>query len=305
MDGGNIYGRLELQNVERTDLDSVIENKIDDKCYESLGKRVVNVLYKPLSLFFLLLQTNYGPYWIPEFTKWDSRKESLGHYCGTYLSMTWRLDPSDPPKRFVPTKDMVIMAVRMSGKREYGEFLTQSDWRQIPDLVNKDYKPTIAAVLLARTHEYIQNGDLKHALIEGVTALELAIAELMRARIHTSGLTEPSINSFLDSGIKTQLVSMATTMTIVEKNLDQAIKAIDMRHKVVHEGWSPDDTALVELRGLLKTVAALQSGPNFKFPPRQTGNTIMDSRNGTNLNRNYTRTHDKLRCPMNKHEVTM
>ena len=53
------------------------------------------------------------------------------------------------------------------------------------------------------------------------------------------------------------------------------IKAIKMRNKIVHEGWNPPDSTRVELFGLLNTIAALLSGPRFRFPSANPGNAIM------------------------------
>jgi hypothetical protein len=274
LDGGYVFGRLEIPDVQQTIIDAVNADRIGQELYVALGKRVVNLLYPPLSRLCILLRTQYGQYWIRELEKWDSRKRSLGSYCES-LNMKWSLNESGPWRSFIPDQRLQIATAIAPDPRQFAEFLTESDWSNIPEFINNQYEPTTAARLLMQTHEYVEKGDVKNALIEGVASLELAIAQLVRTKLKSPSL-DSSVNSFLDSSTRAQLVGIAAGLAGLEENLDHAIEAINLRNKVVHEGWNPSDTALTEVKGLIKTVSTLL-GSKFKFPKEYSGNIIMNA----------------------------
>jgi len=275
VDGGYVFGRLEITDVQQTIIDVVEADTVGDETYVALGKRVVKLLHPPLSRFFMLLKTNFGQYWIRELEKWDSRKSSLGSYCDS-LNMKWSLNESGPWRPFIPDQKRQSLTVTVPDPRQLAEFLTETDWRSIPELLNNEYEPTTGAKLLIRTYEYVENNDAKNALIEGVTALEVAVSQLVRTKLKSPEL-ESSINSFLkNSSTQAQLIGIATGLASLQENLNHAINAINLRDKVIHEGWNPSDTALTEVRGLIKAVSTIL-GSKFKFPHKNAGNIIMNA----------------------------
>ena len=58
------------------------------------------------------------------------------------------------------------------------------------------------------------------------------------------------------------------------QDLECAIKVIDVRNGVVHEGCNPPHNIEREVSKLLEIVSTLLSGPKFKFPHVQHGNWI-------------------------------
>ena len=61
----------------------------DDPTYVSLGKRVIAELQPHLTAFISMLRNQYGQYWLEELPAWDSRRNTLGSYCSSVLSLVW------------------------------------------------------------------------------------------------------------------------------------------------------------------------------------------------------------------------
>jgi hypothetical protein len=275
LDAGPLMGLLELRGLPQEQLVAIQEDKIGDDHYRAIGKKVANrLLYPPVARFLNILRVNYGEYWIRELEKWDSREESLGSYCSTTLSLKWSLDGGEHWAPFCPDKPVVQLRGRM--RRTYPGYLTEEDWQELAQTAQQEYEPSTAAYILARTHQLLDQDNLKHALIEGVSALELALSEFIRRKLHDSDLLVESIKAFWNSPLHSRVVSLAPILdTLSLQDIEHTVKAIKMRNEVVHEGWSPTDDAKVELSGLLHTVAALLTGPRFKFPSAKPGNAIM------------------------------
>lgn len=141
--------------------------------------------------------------------------------------------------------------------------------------MHEGYSPSLAAVMLARAHRFLDEGYLRQALVEGVSCLEIALEEFMRERIGSASILKKSLSSFWDLPLRTRIVSIAGTLgTKYLQGIEPTLKAIDNRNKVVHEGWTPPDTANVELRALLNSVARLLPGPSFRFPSSRAGNRL-------------------------------
>lgn len=273
LEAGPLIGLLEIQGLSEEELTAIREDQVGNELYLSLGKKVVEkMIHPPVSRFLDILRTNYGQYWIPRLEKWDSRKESLGSYCSSF-QLKWSLDDRRTWKDFVPDQRVVRITATISSFRGY---LTEKDWNELEKTVHEGYEPTLAAIILSRTHQFLDQGNLKHALIEGVTALELVINEFISLRLHGADTLSGSMKAFWEMPLRAQAVSVATILgNIPAQDIEYVIKAIDMRNKVVHEGWDPPEDAKVQLRGLLNTVAAMLSGPRFRFLTANPGNAIM------------------------------
>lgn len=77
------------------------------------------------------------------------------------------------------------------------------------------------------------------------------------------------MGQFWEMGLKSKVIEITITLnTISTDDIENTLSAIDIRNKIAHEGWEPTDKAESEkiLMGLFRTVAALLTGPKFKFP---------------------------------------
>jgi len=274
LDAGPLIGLLEVKGLSKQELAPLCANKVGDARYIALAKRVVKrLLYPPVARFLNILRTNYGQYWIRELEKWDSREESLGSYCQS-LELKWSLDGGKTWVPFVPNKPVIMLTSTI--RRSYSEYLTKEDWQELAKVSRKRYEPSPAAFILSLAHQFLDQGNLKHAFIEGVSALEIALNELIRQKLNDADSLLDSMRAFWNLPLPAQVTAVATTLGKISlKDMEHTINAIDIRNKVIHEGWDPPDNTKVELSGLLNTAAVLLSGPRFRFPTVNPGNTKM------------------------------
>lgn len=273
LDAGPLLGLLQIQGLSKRVLASLGQDKAGDAEYVALGKRVVKrLLCPPVSRFIDTLRTNYGQYWIRRLEEWDSREESLGSYC-SLLGLSWSLD-GQTWRDFRPDEDVIRITGRL--QRHFPGYLTREGWLELGEAVRERYEPSLGAFILAGTHQLLDQGNMRHALIEGVTALELALGDLIRRKLGTAESLVDSMSAFWNLPLPARVITVAAISGKIDsQDMEHTIKAIEMRNKVVHEGWSPSNEAGVHLPGLLNTVAALLPGPAFRFPSAYPSNTIM------------------------------
>jgi len=278
LEAGPLMGLLKIQALSEEESTPLRENKVGDARYVALGKKVVRLIHVPVARFLDVLRTNYGQYWIRGLEKWDSRKESLGRYCSSSLKLNleWSLDEGETWARFMPDEPTARLTVTMRMDRSFREYLTKDDWQQLAKVSREAYEPSLAAFLLAQAHQFLDQGNLKHALIEGVSALEVALEEFVRQKLDGDNSLAKSIQAFWQLPLPARLIPVVSTLgTARLEDVELAAEAIDMRNKVVHDGWDPPERAQHKLSGFLNTVAALVAGPRFKFPIVNPGNKIM------------------------------
>ena len=275
LDAGPLMGLLEIKELLGEELAALYENKVGDARYIALAKRVIKLLYPPVAKFLNVLRINYGQYWIPELRKWDSRRESLGNYCRS-LNLKWSLDNGKTWAPFIP--DRPEIRITSIVRQSYSEYLTKEDWQELAKAAREKFEPSTAAFLLSRAHQLMDQGDLKYAFIEGVSALEIALREFIRQRLHNANFLLKSVEAFWNLPLRAQVVIVAASLDKVSfQDIEYAIEAIDVRNKIVHNGVNPheDTRARNTLSGLLNIVSALLSGPTFKFPSANSANAKM------------------------------
>lgn len=139
LDAGPLRGEAAFAHVTQPELAAVIADKKGDEDYISLAKRIVGFLLPPMQSLYDTLRLQYGQYWVPELRPWDSRNMSLGGYCQSTFGLQWRTDQTSEWKKFLPDEPSHTIRVMPIPGRGYGEFLTESDWRDIQSSL--DAKP--------------------------------------------------------------------------------------------------------------------------------------------------------------------
>jgi hypothetical protein len=264
----NIKGILQIDSIEK-DIEEIFEqNKTHYSPYEAFGKRVVKKIFNPtLSRLFNILKINYGQYWIPDFLDWDSRSMFLGQYCSK-LGMQWSMDG----KRwldFYPTRGVMgVGKFRIVGDDFSQQFISKEDWKTIRKLIDENYQPSLAAVLLRRAHVCFKLGDFRMSFIEGISSLELSIKDFLSSRIKQVETFSKTMDEFFQIGLRGQLVAVGLSHgTIPHIDIENAVKAIEVRNMIVHKGLNPSSAqSKVFLKGLFRTVSYLLDDPELKFP---------------------------------------
>jgi len=143
-------------------------------------------------------------------------------------------------------------------------------------VAREKYEPSPAAFVLSLAHRFMDQGDLKHAFIEGVSALEIALNEFVHQKLdNDNGLLEP-MKAFWTLPLRAQIITITIDLDKVTfQDMKDTIDAIKIRNEIVHEGLDPPINTKNILSGLLNTVSALLLGPTFSFPSANSGNAIM------------------------------
>jgi hypothetical protein len=267
LDAGPLVGKLEIFNLSEEDITPVKENNVGDPKYVAIGKRSLKLIYPAVSKFINILRTNYGQYWIRELKEWDSRELSLGHYFSVIIQTKWSIDSGKTWCDFVPNKREHGPIRLMIRHPNYNEYLSQKDWDDISKIFQTEYEVSLAAQVLSRAYKLLNQGHEKQALVEGVTALEIAINEFIRRKLNTNENLLKNMQSFLTLPLRAQVIALG----VIEgrntiQDLENAIRATDLRNRVVHEGFVPPTSIRAEILKLLEIIASLLPQPNFKFP---------------------------------------
>ena len=273
LDAGPLMGLLEIHEISEEELVPLRENRSGDDVYKALGKKAIKLIYPPVNNFLNIIRTNYGQYWVPELEAWDSRKRSVGNYCRFTLNMKWSLDEGKTWADFIADVELGMISVTMASDRSFREFISKEDWKEVAQQIREGYKPSGAAFILAKAYQLLDEGNLKYALIEGVSALELALGEFIRQKLRNDKYLVDEIKAFWNLPSRSQLAAMAVGRDRISlEQVKGSLEAVEMRNKVIHEGWNPPDDAKAKLSTLLETVAEFLAGPRFRFPPGNSGN---------------------------------
>jgi len=283
---GPLFGLLTIDNIPDENADLLQENKNSDQSYINLGKRVVQDLICPqVSRFIKILRIKYGQYWLEQFVGWDARVVDIGTYCRDTLRLQWSLDEGRTWSPFVPEPKERYFRLEVTGPSvaSLREYITEEDWKELATLIRVGYEPSLASTLLAQTHRLLDQENWKQALIEGCTALEVAIDEYIRQRMGSDTKLYNQVTSrFNDLRLRFQVMFIGTFLDRLSlDDLNQTIDAIEMRNKVVHDGWEPASPKEVKaaLRGLMGLTMLLLPESGFKFPRAKLGNRIMPEEN--------------------------
>lgn len=277
LDGGPLFGRLTISNITDDELESLEQEKVGSPHYVSLGKRVVQVLQPALSTIIELLTVNYGQYWIRNLDPWDSRRQSLGAYCRSQLQLSWSSDDGETWSPFRPEEPTTSLDAVLPSEDEFAEYLLPDDLGTIQTAVSAGYSPGLAESSLASAHRLFDQGQIRYAFVEAVTTAEIAVSDTVRTIASGSDELRDAMQSFHTLPIRAQLSILGSNSAeISSDDLENAISAIDIRNKIVHEGLDVHNSAQNSrlLLSLFSVVTTLFRAPEFKFPRLASGNRL-------------------------------
>jgi|SRR6185312_5618176 len=274
---GPLYCLLEIKDVSDDELNAVKDNKIGDSNYLTLGKRVISVIQPPISSFLRILRIQYGQYWLRELFPFDSRFHSLGSYCAS-LRLQWSIDKTNWSE-FEPDQQVIRMTSNiMRDHASYSNYINEEDWNEIKAKIKTEYSPSYVMILLIQAWEHYDQKNTKYAILDGVTALELAIDELLRSALEKMNIKFTKIDEFNTTQslpVKTMLVT-GLKGNIKSEEIEDTLETIKIRNNIVHEGKNPPEDAGKRLKGLINTVSKMMENREFRFPKVNHGNALQD-----------------------------
>ncbi len=281
LDGGPIYGQLTISDVDDSTsaqlFDGSLEPIPERPAVVALGKRVVRLITEGLRNLVRVLKFNYGQYWLEMPQKWDSRDTSLGQHCSS-LSLKWTIATDDTEwADFRPTElNVQNIAIIYNDDVHYAQYMTKDDWKDVSSHIPTDDETSIVLELASYCHELLDRGNLRHALIEGATALEVAIGAYVNATL------DSEVSKFVVSDHKwrdmTRVAKTALIGTFVgadKISIMHAVDVINLRNSIVHDGLRnlPPDVKR-KIKSTIKFIALLTSGQIKKLPSASSANRL-------------------------------
>lgn len=270
---GPLRGRLEI-SVSEEQLQSLIAN--DN--YIKLGKKVVGLLVPPISKFINVLRINFGQYWIKELEKYDFNTNqsalygrSLAYYCHS-MALEWSVDEKDwkpfEPGKFIPS----TLAAVMIDKKEYLEFITRDDWKNISKIRYKE-EYSVAQDMLMEFSELLDKDLLNRAIINGITSLEVAINSFMKNELKGSN----AFSEVKEGSLIKKIIILGTGLHLAPTDIEGILQVYKWRNDLVHEGLTPEKapskgepeitTSQKKTKlELVRKMIVLLLGNKFKFP---------------------------------------
>jgi hypothetical protein len=103
----SLNGEIEINEIAKNEEKALINDKIGDPDYISIGKRIINNYLLPnIYRYFDDMDINDEFYYIWKAIYWDPNKESLGSYCRK-IYMKWSVDGGKNWMNFIPNYPLI------------------------------------------------------------------------------------------------------------------------------------------------------------------------------------------------------
>ena len=272
LNAGHLHGLLQIDNISNEQMDVLKRGQEDGDIYKHLGQTIQKAIYDPIAHLLSLLKIRYGQYWINGIEKWNSTKESIGSYCMD-LNIHWFCGDTREWKRFGANDLKRVDTAIMPDLKDFKLFLSKDDWDNIPEIL-KHYRPeSIAGKSMSRAHEYLGRGELRYAIIDAVTALELALYEFFTKKANES-IKEELARFQNNVSISQQMAVVGILLDLPNNKIQNVLEVIKDRNKIVHEGKSPSKECRPKIQLMLETVSVLLGEPVFRFPFNNIGDIM-------------------------------
>ena len=274
---GPLYGLLTFHEIDSKYIETLCSDNSDLHLenYQRLGKLIGKLIFQTVSGFIHIIRTKYGQYWVHELREWDSQIESLTNYCKC-MNLKWKIDERedwrdfhpDPPETPSHTIDFFVNL-----NTKYEDYISREDWQNIQTLLCEPHREATSEKLFIRARENSAGGDLKWALIDAVSAMELCLDEFIR--IKKSGSNKLKMGNLfnLDLPTKTTMIA-AFAQDLSPGTIEEILKGIEIRNELVHEGKEPPDSTDKSLIAILEFVGSFLPLPCDRFPSPRPGNML-------------------------------
>jgi len=272
LSGGYLFGSFVMNDISREEVNSITQDLKGNMLYENLGKRIAKMLAPPIINFLDILRINYGQYWLKPFYIWDSRKQSIGSYCRR-IFLRWKINRDDEWHDFIPNRLEDSHTIEMWGDEEYLSYLSEEDWENIRGLMQTDFTPDLALKILNRAHEEWDNENYSRAIVDAITALEIAMSNKFK-KINIDNEFQTQINKLNDKlDLDSKIFAIFYDLITKEKILD-AIECKNLRNRIIHDGVKADKSDKKKILGIVSCIESLYPDITLKFPSIEAHQTI-------------------------------
>ena len=272
LDGGPLSCLLEINEISSEQEDVIRNEKKGDPIFVKLGKEIVKKIQPSINNLLSIIRIKYGQYWIATLGPFDSRYSSIGGYFSS-LQTESSLDNGANWVKFLPDHPTHIGYSTIGGNYKY--YFSKDDWTAVKSMANEKFEPSVAMNCLIQAHQYMDQGDLKHAIIEGVTALELSIEEFFEKKLTGKDVLMNKFGEFKQLHLPTKTTMVSTAIGIAINELEDALSIIGIRNNIAHDGISPEERDVErKLFSTLNIVSTLIYDKKYRFPEANHGNEI-------------------------------
>jgi len=273
LDAGPMSCLLEVRGLSEVQISIIKDNKIGDPEFVKIGKTIVRKIPDPINNLINVIRIRYGQYWLNPIEHFDSKRSSLGSYCQS-LQMEYSLDNGNSWNDFVPDRPVMRGISFLAGSFPY--YLSEKDWLQIKKTANEKYDPSIAEITLNQACHYLDQGHLKHAIIEGITALELSIEEFFQKKLQNNNSLIAKLGEFKQLHLPTKMTMLATSLNVPNDKIETVSEIIKIRNNIAHRGIGTESNLEVrrKLITMLNVVSTIIYGIEYRFPRANHGNSI-------------------------------
>lgn len=263
LQAGVLRGQLDFDDIGNETLAALERGGFDDPAYMRLGKLGIRLILPQMGRVVQILRTTFGQYWLEPIQTWDSRCESLGHVC-YFMGMRWSQDGAHW-RDFVPNEPQSFSPWTHE-QDLYRQYPMEEDWRWLQSAFSAGYSPPLAIVTLSRSHELNDQGKTSLAVLEAITALEIAVDDALRSQIGGDPAVKDIVQAVWGLPFSARFTLAATSARVPHQDLLLALKVYALRNQIAHEGADPGTDIEEPLRGLGRVISVLSGVPRLRFP---------------------------------------
>ena len=203
--------------------------------YENLGGEVYELAFSVFNRFLSYARNIKGQYW---------HSEKKYHDCD--FIATAQIDNGDL-FRWCPSLDNKVTI--LVTKDDEDIYIHKDDWQRIAQYIQSKHRPKLTLELLANSRNLFDSGNFRSAVIEAVTALEVAVAKFGKSpniKILASSVQIDRINIINLKGqiehmgfscaIRYLIPMLISKEDLAQATLDKCFQALEVRNNVVHQG---------------------------------------------------------------------
>ncbi len=212
-----------------------------NNAYKELGGKVFKLAVKMYNRFISFVYANKGQYWLSkgllDMDRMSNQIPSFNVGCNAkvksdnYDWVRWCPPFTDVIRIILPDEDASVR---------------EDEWARIKEFIEDGSRTDLVLELLANAQSLLENGNRKSAVIEAVSALDVAIHNFAKSPLIPSGTIKERVNvNNLESEVKhlglmvtvNHLLPILFPSNILTTNfLNQCREAIELRNNVVHNG---------------------------------------------------------------------
>jgi hypothetical protein len=224
--------------------------------YKDLGEKVLQSALEIYNRFISFARNEKGQYWLRErqFDKNRIRSMNIEFYSKV------RSTDYDWVRWCPPATDNIIIYVK-----DNESSIREDEWKQIKRFIKGNSRSNLVLELLANAQSLLDSNHRRSAIIESISALEVAVSRFVKTPNISSVLPPDQAGRFYVQGLKKTFeeIHLLSTIEYVmpllfsseifpTEILNQTIEAIKARNSVVHHGQR--DISEEKIRPLVSAV---------------------------------------------------